>query len=427
MRRAPSPAWIGCLLIASLPIATTSADEFPDVSRLPATPELRDPLAMIDGRRITTPEQWTTLRRPELKRLFQHYMYGVMPPAPDSIRASVEREDARYLGGKATRKEVVIAFGPPDTPKIHLLLVIPNGRKEPAPVFLGLNFHGNHTVLDDPMIPLPTAWVPNTRDHKASDAQRGSQVDVWAIEDSIDRGYAVATFYCGDVAPDHPGFTDGVIPHYLRPGETKPGPHDWGTIAAWAWGLSRAVDHLRTEPAIDRSRIAVVGHSRLGKAALVAGAFDERIALVIPHQAGCGGPAPDRGTVGESVERINTSFPHWFDDEFKTFNDHPDRLPFDQHELVALCAPRPVLLTNATGDTWANPEGQFQVLKAADPVYRFLGAGGLDAKSMPEENRLIESTLGYHIRPGKHSMGKEDWNVFWAYAEKHLGRSNAAK
>jgi hypothetical protein len=418
------PAWIACLALAA---TTASADEFPDVTLLPALPELRDPLEMNDGRRITTAEEWNTLRRPELKRLFQHYMYGFMPPAPASIRVEVEREDPRYFGGKATRKDLTIAFGPPETPKIHLLLVIPNAPKDPVPVFLGLNFHGNHTVLNDPTISLPTAWVPNTRDHKASASDRGSQADVWSVEDSIDRGFAVATFYSGDVAPDHPGFTDGIIPHYEKSGQTRPGSDSWGTIAAWAWGLSRAVDQLQTEPRIDRSRIAVVGHSRMGKAALVAGAFDERIALVIPHQAGCGGSAPNRGKVGESVKRINTSFPHWFDAEFKTFNDQPERLPFDQHELVALCAPRPVLLTNATLDTWANPEGQFQVLKGADPVYRLLGAGGLEARIMPETDRLIDSTLGYHIRPGKHSMGKDDWKVFWAFADKHLGSSTGIR
>jgi hypothetical protein len=424
MRHPLFPAWIACLALAA---TTASADELPDITHMPANPDLRDPLEMLDGRRITTAEQWSTLRRPELKRLFQHYMYGFLPPAPAAIRVEVEREDPQFFGDKATRKDLAIAFGPPEYPAIHLLLVIPNAPKEPVPVFLGLNFYGNHTVLKDPTIRLPTVWVPNTKDHKASEAGRGSQSDVWAIEDSIDRGYAVATFYSGDIAPDHPGFTDGIIPLYWKSGQIKPGPNDWGTIAAWAWGLSRAVDQLRTEPRIDRGRIAAVGHSRMGKATLVAGAFDERIALVIPHQAGCGGSAPNRGTVGESVKRINTSFPHWFDDEFKTFNDQPARLPFDQHELVALCAPRPVLLTNASQDTWANPEGQFQVLKGADPVYRLLGAGGLDARSMPEPDRLIESTLGYHIRPGKHSMGKEDWKVFWAFADKHLGGSSGTR
>src|SRR5205085_8774413 len=164
-----------------------------------------------------------------------------------------------------------------------------------------------------------------------------------------------------------------------------------GTIAAWAWGVQRAVDYLVTDKELDAARIIAVGHSRLGKTALLAGAFDERIALVIPHQAGCGGTSPSRGKVGESVRRINTSFPHWFNTAFKEFNDQPDRLPFDQHCLVALVAPRPVLFSNAVEDTWANPDGQFQVLQAADPVYRFLGVEGLAAKEMPEPNRLVAS------------------------------------
>src|SRR5262249_47270523 len=193
-----------------------------------------------------------------------------------------------------------------------------------------------------------------------------------------------------------------------------------GTIAAWAWGVQRLVDYLVTDPDIDAKRIAVVGHSRLGKTALLAAAFDERIALAIPHQAGCGGTAPSRGTVGESVERINTSFPHWFNANFKKFNGRPERLPFDQHCLAALCAPRPVLFTNAVEDTWANPAGQFEVLKAADPVYRFLGVDGLAAKEMPPPGQLVNSRLGYYIRAGKHSMTRDDWKVFLEFADKWL-------
>ena len=342
-----------------------------------------DPLVMLDGHRVASKEEWVAKRRPELKALFQHYMYGVMPPAPKEIATTVARVDPNYFGGKATKKEVTIAFGPSATPEIHLLLVVPNRREGPAPVFLGINFCGNHALVDDPKVALPSSWMPEelpgVQDNRATDAGRGTQIDVWSIEDVIDRGYAVATFYSGDVDPDHPDFTDGVIPHYYKPGQTKPGPHDWATIAAWAWGLHRAVDYLITDKDIDKAKIAVVGHSRLGKTALVAAAFDERIALVIPHQAGCGGTAPSRGKVGESVKRINTSFPHWFNGEFKKFNDQPDRLPFDQHGLVALVAPRPVLFTNAVEDTWANPDGQFEVLKGADPVYRFLGVEGLEA------------------------------------------------
>jgi hypothetical protein len=386
---------------------------------------------MWSGERITTREQWVTKRRRELRALFQHYMYGYLPPAPEKISSQVERTDPQALGGKATLKEVTIAFGPPEVPRIHLLLVLPNSRKRPAPVFLGMNFCGNHTLVRDPAVRLPTAWVydhcPGVKNNRATDAGRGAQIDVWAIEQSIDRGYAVATFYSGDIDPDRPDVRQGLQAHYPEKGPTKPGPHAWGTIAAWAWGLHRAVDYLVTDKDIDRDRIAVVGHSRLGKTALLAAAFDERIALAIPLQAGCGGTAPSRGQVGESVRQINKGFPHWFNGTFKEFNDRPDRLPFDQHSLVALVAPRPVLFSNAVEDTWANPEGQFQVLRAADPVYRLLGVEGLEAERMPEPGKLVASRLGYFIRPGKHSMTKGDWKVFLDFADKHLGAARGLK
>jgi hypothetical protein len=182
----------------------------------------------------------------------------------------------------------------------------------------------------------------------------------------------------------------------------------------------RAVDYLVTDEDIDRGRIVVVGHSRLGKTALLAAAFDERIALAIPHQAGCGGTAPSRGKVGESVKQINDGFPHWFNGAFKEFNGRPERLPFDQHCLIALVAPRPVLFTNAVKDTWANPDGQFEVLKAAEPVYKLLGAGGLESRDVPGLSKLSGGTLGYFIRPGTHSMTAEDWRVFLDYADRHL-------
>jgi hypothetical protein len=417
------------LLFLVLGVAIAHA-EFPEVSRLPSQPDFPDPLVMLNGERITSKEQWVNKRRPELKELFQYYMYGYLPAPPEKGQFRIERENGRLFGGKATLKEVTIAIGPPEVPQIHLLLVVPNDRKGPAPVFLGLNFSGNHTLVTDPAVRLPTRWMdgrgPGVAKNRATEAGRGTQVDVWSIEQSIERGYAVATIYYGDIAPDNPSVSEGIQPYFRKKGE-KPGLHDWGAIAAWAWGLQRAVDYLLTDPGIDKNRIAVVGHSRLGKTALLAAAFDERIALVIPHQAGCGGTAPSRGKVGESVKQINDRFPHWFDGTFKEFNDRPDRLPFDQHCLVALMAPRPVLLTNAVEDTWANPQGQFEVLQAADPVYRLLGAGGLEAQRMPEPGKLIDSTLGYYIRPGKHSMTKEDWKVFLAFADKHLGKVVGSK
>ena len=208
---------------------------------------------------------------------------------------------------------------------------------------LGLNFSGNHAVLDDPRIALPTVWMPTgpgVKRNRATEADRGKETDRWQVAHVIDRGFALATFYYGDVAPDHPGFKDGVFPFFLKPGQTAHGPDDWGAIAAWAWGLERAVDYLVTDADVDPRRIVVYGHSRNGKAALLAGAFDERIAVVIPHQAGCGGSAPSRqhNPKAESVTIINEHFPHWFDAEFKKFAGREDRLPFDQNCLVALCA-----------------------------------------------------------------------------------------
>jgi len=394
-----------------------------DVVRQPQPPQTEgswpDPLVMLNGDPVTSKKMWIEQRRPELKELFQKDMYGVMPPAPAKVVSTLEREDRGYFGGKATLKEMTLSFGPANTPPIHLLMVVPNQRRK-APVFVGLNFCGNHALLADAKLALPRGWMPNScsgcTNNQASDASRGTQVDVWALDQSIDRGYAVAVFYHGDVEPDHPDAPEGIRRFYAK---TNP-EYDWGTIAAWAWGVSRVVDYLVTDKSIDAKKIAVVGHSRNGKAALVAGAFDERIALAIPLQAGCGGTAPSRGKVGESVKQINDHFPHWFNGEFKKFNDHPERLPFDQHCLVALMAPRPVLFANAVEDQWANPQGKFEMLQKAEPVYRLLKAGGLDARQLPETGKLIDSKLGYYIRPGKHSMTRADWKVFLDYADHHF-------
>jgi dienelactone hydrolase len=389
---------------------------------LPARMESPDPLLMFDGKPAVTKKDWFEKRRPELKELFQHYEYGYIPP-PAKIKTSVDYTDKKSFGGKATLKLVTISFAQKNAPQFHLMLVIPNQKKNPAPVFLGLNFSGNQSLVTDTNVPIPDAWMnnknPGVVNNRATGASRGKNIDTWAIEQSIDRGYAVATIFCGEIQPDVTNATTGV--RTVFHGSKNP-DEDWGTIAAWAWGLQRAVDYLEKDSSVDAKKIAVVGHSRLGKAAMLAGAFDERIALVVPLQAGCGGTSPARGKIGESVQRINTSFPHWFDAEFKKFNDESERLPFDQHCLIALCAPRPVLLSNATEDTWANPEGQFEMLKAADKVYRLVGGEGIASTQMPEVGKLMDSTLGYYIRPGKHSMTSDDWKAFMDYADAHFGK-----
>jgi len=419
--------WSHILYLAGLFLmgaAITSAGSFPDVAELPSNKSFPDPLVMFNGQRVTTREQWFKERRPELKALFQHYMYGYMPPPPANTRFTVESIDAKFFGGKATKKEIKIEFGPAGAPSIHLLLIIPNNRKGPAPVFLALNAWGNHTVVKEPGVAVTRSWVdrrcPGSRSNRATEASCGAKARNWAVENTIERGYALATFHQSDVDPDKHDFTDGIHPHYRKPGQKKQGPHDWGTIAAWAWGLHRAVDYLYADNDIDNNRIAVTGHSRRGKTALLAAAMDERIDLVVPHQSGCGGASPSRSKVGESVKQINDRFPHWFNDTFPRFNDQVEKLPFDQHCLFALCAPRPVLATNGVKDTWADPPGTFKAMQAADRVYRFIGAAGLEVKKMPELGKLPDGTLSYYIRAGGHTLDKAYWNIFLDFADKHF-------
>jgi hypothetical protein len=403
-----------------------NAAVFPSPSELPRQAELPDPLRMLSGEPVKSRRDWERKRRPELRQLFQHYMYGELPSTPESLQFTTAGVHSDFLDGLGTLRLVRIDCGPPTSVGIDLLVVTPNAVRQKVPVFLAMNFCGNHAVTTDPRVPLTRGWLYDSckgcSNNLATEASRGGQAQDWPIAEILRRGYAFATFCSTDIESDRAAVSDGVrgaIDAAMgRPIQTA----DRGTIGAWAWGFHRCVDYLVTDPRIDRRRIAAVGHSRNGKTALLAGAFDDRIALAIPHQAGCGGTAPSRGTVGESVQRINTAFPHWFNGMFKQFNTDTARLPFDQHCLVAMMAPRPVLLSNAEEDQWANPAGQFEMLRAAEPVYRLLDAGGLDATSMPPNGTLVSSRLGYYIRAGKHSMTAGDWNVFLDFADTHFRR-----
>lgn len=399
---------------------------FPEPADLPAQANMPDPLTSFNGQHINSPQQWFKERRPELATLFQHYMYGSLSPAPAHVQATVDAQYPDFLGAKATLKIVTVRTGEGNAPRIQLMLVVPNQRAGRVPTFLAMNFCGNHALTGDPRVPLSQTWMPDfckgCSNNTPSEASRGSQADDWPLEEMVRRGYALAAFYSGDIDPDRKDVSQGIYAWLANGDPTKNKPEDRGTIAAWAWGFQRCVDYLLSDPDIDPHRIAAVGHSRNGKAALVAAAFDQRIAIAYPHQAGCGGSAPSRGKTGESVKSINEHFPHWFNAQFKQFNDAPERLPFDQNCLVAMCAPRPVLFSAAQEDQWANPAGQFQVLQAADPVYRLLGVEGLGATQMPPLRQLVSSRLGYYIREGKHSMTADDWRVFMDFADRQYGR-----
>ena len=378
-----------------------SLEQVPDVRKY----TLPDALTMGDGRKVESAEQWYSERRPELLGLFETEMFGKAPGAVEGTTWEVVEEDRHALGGKAVRKQVKVDFHRLGR-HVTVLMYLPTDAAGKVPVFMGLNFDGNVTVCDDPAIIAPTP--KEIKSYGVYPAvQRGSQASRWPVEEIISRGYGIATFHVSDIDPDFDdGFRNGVTPYIYREGQTYPEPDQWGTISAWAWGLSRVMDYLETDPDIDAGHVAVIGHSRLGKTALLAGARDERFAMAISNCSGCCGAALSRRNVGETVESITHLFPHWFCGNFFKYADDIDSLPFDQHELLALMAPRPVYVTSAEQDRWADPVGERLALQEAQRVYDFLG--------------LERGLTGYHIHEGGHGISLVDWEHYLDFADRYL-------
>ena len=361
---------------------------------------------------------WTK-RRTELQQTFAEQMFGTVPTASYSLEFE-QVETGSSCNGAALRQQfrvtVVTEHG---RLPIELVVFTPAEVSTPVACFLALNFSGNHAVANDPELLITKSWIRNSNDertdkNRATEAGRGASSSRWPIEQIVAAGMGVATAYYGDIDPDfHDEFRNGI--HALFP-EHRPSaehPQRWGSIAAWAWGLSRLLDTLESQvPQVDSQRVAVLGHSRLGKTALWAGATDSRFAAVISNNSGCGGAALSRRAVGETVGRINSSFPHWFCPNFHQYNEQEAKLPIDQHQLLALAAPRLLYVASASGDRWADPHGEFLSLQLAGEVYDKLSSDKGPAEA-PERRRI-----GYHLRDGKHDITAWDWTHYLRFVDQ---------
>jgi hypothetical protein len=358
---------------------------------------LPDPLT-LDGRTVRSLDEWTP-RRSQILDLFQDHVYGRSPGKPASLRFERLEEQAGAMDGAATLTRVsIISSQAGREHRFGLVVFLPNRRTTPVPLFLLLNNR-------------PPSGIDPTRKERS---------EFWPAEDLIARGYGIAAVHNVEVAPDNAKtFRDGIIRFFDPDGSGPPGEHEWGAISAWAWGGSRAMDYFETDARIDRTRVAVVGHSRGGKTALWAGAQDERFALVIPNESGEGGASLARRDFGETIAQINRSFSHWFTGRFKTYNGRPEALPVDQHMLVALVAPRAVYVASADEDLWADPRGEFLSLVHASPVFALYGDPHVAPEAMPPLSQpLIVGRRGYHIRPGTHALTAYDWQRFADFADR---------
>ena len=407
---------LSLLLITLLSAAAYAqpSDANYDEARVPhyALPDL---LTCQDGTVVTTVREWERHRRPELLRQLADGEYGRTPKERLKVRHDVVAENAQALGGLATQQQVLFTFsGQGREVKALALVYIPNQRKGRVPVFIGYNFPGNHAITDDPAVRFSPFFERLPDKDGALERARG--MSRWPLSMILERGYAVVTMCYNDIFPDH---ADGAPQSILSlfP-ENTDGPARWQALGAWAWGSSRIADWVCRQSWADARKLALIGHSRQGKAALWAGAQDTRFEVVISNESGCGGAALSKREFGERVGRITSSFPHWFCPAFAQYAGREQQLPFDQHQLLALIAPRHLYVASAEGDQWSDPRGEYLAAYQASPVYALYGLRGLTSPDMPALHQPIHNHVAYHIRAGRHDVTDYDWQRYLDYCDR---------
>jgi hypothetical protein len=419
-------------------VAVSQTDQINyDEQKIPpyTLPEL---LVAANGKKIKTVALWENVRRPEILKMFSENIYGEMPGKPSGLHFLVTCEDPTALDGKATKKEITIFFSDDENgPSADLLLWLPNNVSRKVPVFIGLNFLGNYATTIDSTISISKDWYtlnqnpdPVLRKIWTREAVwkpmtyrkeiiRGEDAYRWPLEEIIDAGFGLATMYYEDIEADNPdGWKTGI--RGLMSENLKIKTSDWGSIGAWAWGLSRIMDYLETDGRVNSKQVVVTGLSRLGKTALWAGANDKRFAMVISDDSGEGGASLSKRIYGETIALINNVNPHWFIEKYKTYNNHPELLPVDQHMLIALAAPRPVYVASAIDDKPADPKGEFLSAKYAAPAYRLYGLMGVGVEEQPAVDHPVGDYIGYHVRTGDHDILLYDWQQFIIFARRHF-------
>ena len=415
-------------LLLVLTVFATAQSQVPSDSLYQLIAPLPDVLLSSDNRAVESTDDWEGFRREEVLELFRAHVYGRVPQSDYKISYEVTYQNNRALGGKAKMKEVEVKVSKGDKELIFpILMFLPAESKGAAPLFLGMNFYGNHTIHACPDISITKSWVRNNEDfgisgNTATEASRGVRSSRWPVEMILDRGYGLATIYYGDVDPDFDDAFENGIQGLLDENANERTNDSWGAIGAWAWALSRAMDYFETDPQVDQDRVAVFGHSRLGKTSLWAGAQDERFAMVVSNNSGCGGAALSRRPFGEQIGGMADYFPHWFAEKFNDYGENVAACPVDQHMLLALMAPRPVYVASAKEDAWADPEGEYLSLVSAAKVYKLYGEDVLlDEHSPKVDQPRWVGKQGYHVRTGKHDITSYDWEQYLSFADLHMG------